>query len=165
MEETIEVPVVPEQPVVEAPTEDIEEVKAKLAKAEENYENQRIRAEKAEREAKKPAESIYKGVLTSGDLLAVTNAKVHEDDIEKVERYAKSEGLSIKDALHAPELKAMLEVRAEQRQVAEATNITNVRRGSVDLSDEALIANARGGKIPDSDLEIERLVAAQTRRR
>jgi hypothetical protein len=171
MEETEEV-VVPEttEEETEEVEESIEEVKARLEtetaarlKAEEIAENQRKRAEKAEKKGKEPVVAPSASTLSSADLIAVSNAKVHEDDIDKVERYAKSEGLSIKDALQTPELQAMLSVRTEQRHVAEATNIGNVRAGSVQVTDDALLKDASRGILPDSDLEIERLIAAKAR--
>ena len=93
------------------------------------------------------------------------NAKVHEDDMERVERFAKSEGVSIKEALKNPELKAILSIREEQRTTAVAANVTNVRRGAVKVSDDSLIANANAGKLPDDTDGIERLIAAKLKRK
>lgn len=99
--------------------------------------------------------------LNLADSVAILNAKVHEDDIERVERYAKSEGMSIKDALKDPELKAILTLREENRTVAVATNVTNTRRGSAQVAPEVLVSNASQGKLPENDADIERLIAAK----
>lgn len=156
--ETLETPV----EVVETPevvVETVDERDTRIAELEEKNKKLFERAKKAEAEKKATPTSS----LTSGDLLAVTNAKIHEDDIERVERFAKSEGLSIKEALKNPELNAVLDLRREQRNVADATNIGNVRAGSRAVPDEVLLANADKGKLPETDLEIERLIAAKTR--
>ena len=99
--------------------------------------------------------------LNLADSVAILNAKVHEDDIERVERYAKSEGMSIKDALKDPELKAILALREENRNTAIATNVSNSRRGSTKVTADVLVANASQGKLPDSDEDINRLIAAK----
>jgi hypothetical protein len=158
--EVVETEEVQEEEVQE---ESIEEVKARLAKAEEIAENQRIRAEKAEAKAKEP--KAPEGTLSSADLLAIMNAKVHEDDMERVEKFAKMEGVSIRQALKDPELKAILEVRAEQRTTAAAANTSNVRRGPTKASDETLVANASQGKLPDDDDGIDRLIAAKLKQK
>jgi hypothetical protein len=160
IEETVE-EVVEE---VQAPEESIDDVKAELAKAKEIAENQRIRAEKAEKKSKE-APASETSAMSAADLLAVMNAKVHEDDMERVEKFAKMEGVSIRQALKDPELKAILEVRAEQRTTAAAANVSNVRRGPSKASDETLIANAEAGKLPDSDDDIARLIAAKSKRK
>jgi len=131
-------------------------------------EKERARADKAERTIMKAkekkevqAQSKDSVVHNLSDSVAILNAKVHEDDIERVERYAKSEGMSIKDALKDPELKAILALREENRNTAVATNTSNSRRGSAKTTAETLVANASQGKLPDSDEDIARLVAAK----
>lgn len=160
-EEELEV-VAPEvtEEVVETEEESIEEVKARLAKAEEIAENQRIRAEKAEKKAKEVPSTDKQGLATA-DLLAIMSAKVHEDDVERVERFAKSEGISIKDALKNSELKAILNVRQEERATAVATNIATTRRTATKPTGEALLEKASAGQLPDSDDEIAALMAAK----
>lgn len=136
--------------------ETLEEVKARLAKAEEKAENQRIRAEKAEKKAKSIApQSNY----STADIIALS--KVDVDDIERVEKFMKDEGITAREALANDELQAILAIRAEKRNTAQATNVTNVRRGSTKVSDETLIANAQAGKLPEDDAGIERLIAAK----
>lgn len=141
--------------VPEVPEESIEDLKKKLATAEAQKEHWRSKA--------KEVKVAPTASLSSADLVAVTNAKIHEDDIERVERFARSEGLSIKEALKDPELNAMLDLRREQRNVADATNIGNVRAGARSVPDEVLLENASKGKLPETDLEIERLIMAKSR--
>lgn len=141
------------------PEETIEDVKARLAqaeeakaKAEEIAENQRIRAEKAERKAKEPeakpeAKSSRKDdTLTSMDTIALIGAKVTEkEDIDEVLDYAKLKGISVSEALQASVVKSILAEKAEQRQTAAATNTGNARRGTSKLSDEQIVANVAQG--------------------
>jgi hypothetical protein len=96
---------------------------------------------------------------------AIAKGTVDADDIERVQKFAKDEGISIQKALNNSELKAILAVRAEERTTANAANVGNVRRGPAKVSDEALVANASAGKLPDDDEGIARLVAAKAKQR
>lgn len=149
---------------VESLTEKNKKLYARAKKAEgfDFVDNQWVKKPKVEVQTKAPLES---GTLSSSDLLAVMKADVHEDDMDRVERFAKSEGLSIKDSLKNPELKAILSLRAEQRSTASGANISNVRRGATKITDETLIANANAGKLPEADEDIERLIKAKSKRK
>lgn len=146
--------------------ESVEDLKARLAKAEEYGRNQKIRAEKAEKlkkekEAKIPEQPKPTPVevkISTKDLLALTKANIDEADIEIVEKYAKFEGISIAEALKSEIVKATISDRAEKRNVALATNTSSSRRSSAKVSDDALLSNAASGKLPESEEEITRLV-------
>lgn len=140
----------------EEPEESVADLKKRLATLEAQKEHWREKANKPKEDV-----VVANSSLSSSDLLAVMNAKVHEDDMERVEKFAKMEGVSIKEALKNPELKAILSLREEQRNTANATNISNVRRGSVKVSDEQIVADASRGKLPEDDDAIARLVAAK----
>lgn len=173
IEETeVETPEAQEEENIETEAEDVEETiedirarleeeKAARAKSDEIAENQRIRAEKAEKKAK---ESKNNDSLSSSDMLAILAAKVEEEDTDRVIKFAKDEGVSVREALKNPELKAILDVRAEQRNTAAASNTTNVRRGPSKTPDDVLVSNASKGKLPESDDDIARLVAAKSKR-
>lgn len=103
--------------------------------------------------------------MSIADATAILKADVHEDDIERVEKFAADEKISIKDALKNDEMKAILAIRAEKRSTANAANISNVRRGPTKVTDDVLLANADAGKLPDDDEGIERLVAAKAKRK
>lgn len=136
-------------------TEDVD-WKTLAQKEKERADNLKIRAEKAERLAKatpKAQESV-----ASRDLIALMNAKVHEDDISEVEDYAKYRGISIAEALKTNMVKTILAEKAEQRNVAIATNTGPARKGSVKLSDDTLLKNASEGKLSD---DVDALVAAR----
>jgi hypothetical protein len=158
--ETVEIP----GQVSISPTE-LEELKAKAAKVDEIEANNRQlfeRQKKLEKDQKEAAKTNPSG-LTSGDLLAVTNARIHEDDIERVERFSKSEGLTIKEALKSPLLQVQLDLMNEQRRVADSTNVENVRAGSSPVKDDVILMRAAKGELPERDIDIERLVAAKVR--
>lgn len=141
--------------------ESIEELKSRLAKQEELINNYKIRAEKAEKKAKDTKETKQiesSGNSTTKDLVALMNAKIHDDDVSKVEKWAKFNNISIAEALKTSEMKAILDLSAEQRKIAEATNVGTAKRGNVKVSVETLENNARSGKLPESDDEIQLLL-------
>lgn len=154
--------------IVEVEEEQIEEAEGKQGEDTTDWkkvaEEEKARREKAENaiiKSKTAKENKTNNGLNLADSVAILNAKVHEDDIERVERYAKSEGMSIREALKDPELKAILSLREENRNTAIATNTSNTRRGSTQVPADVLISNAQNGKLPESDADIERLIAAK----
>lgn len=140
----------------EVEEETVDQLKKKLATLEAQKEHWREKANKPKENA-----VVANSSLSSSDLLAVMNAKVHEDDMERIEKFAKMEGTSIKEALKNPELKAILNLREEQRNTANATNVTNVRRGNSKVSDEQIVSDASRGKLPEDDDAIARLISAK----
>ncbi len=148
-----------EPEAVETPEEtEVDERDAKIAALEEKNKQLFERAKKAEA-LKKEAPAAVVPALSISDIAAL--AKVNEEDVERVERFAKSEGVSIREALKNPELKAILDLREEQRNTAAAANIAPSRRGPTKVSDDVLLADAAKGNLPDSDEAIERLIAAK----
>ena len=154
------------EPVAE---ESVDEIKAKLAKAEELAQNYRIRAEKAERKAKEPENKPVQvhntaiGIpnLTSIDTIAIMRANVPEDDITDVVEYAQFKKISVSEALKSSTVKNILAEKEEQRTVAQATNTGAARRGTSKVSDEALAQKAYKGELPESDEDIRRLYKAR----
>lgn len=153
----------------EAPAEPAEEEvdwRSEAEKAKKLADNYKIRAEKAEKKVKEtvvPQEQETK--LSPADLLALMKAEVHEDDMGRVEKFAKMEGISIREALKSDELQAILSVQNEKRSTAKAANVSNVRRGPAAVSEDVLLSNAALGKLPDSDADIERLIAAKAKQK
>lgn len=168
MEEETQVVPTSEEQVEEVVEETQEEENTELTKAQQIAENQRIRAEKAEKELKamKAKGNVNSQEpspqLSTADIIALS--KVHEDDVERVERFAKSEGVSVREALKNDELKAILSLRDEQRTTASASNVSTTRRSSVKLSDDVIVSNASQNKIPDDDEGIARLIAAKMKK-
>lgn len=155
-ETTDDVEETPEEQPEQKKEESIEDYKKRIATLEAQKNHFREKAEKRE-----ALNTSTRADMSPADLVAVMRAGVHQDDMERVERFAIAEGISIKEAVNNPELQAMLDVRNEQRQTAVATNVENVRRGASVPSGENLIQRAQKGDIPSSDDEIEALVSAK----
>lgn len=145
-------------------SETVEELKARLLKTEEIANNQKIRAEKAEDKLKSvkvetPSPKASKqGDLGSKDLYALMEAKVPQDDIDEVVEYAKFKGVSVAEALKTSFVKTTLSEKAEQRRIAEATNVGNTRRNSGKVSDDSIVSKAQSGELPESDEDLIRLI-------
>jgi chromatin segregation and condensation protein Rec8/ScpA/Scc1 (kleisin family) len=155
-------------------TESVEDYKARLEderkareKAEELAKNYKIRAEKAERKSVvKPAEPTPqpqpKSDLSAMDTIALINAQVtNKEDIEEVLDYAKHKNISINEALQTSVVKSILADIAEKRNIAQATNVTNTKRGTGKISDDTLLAKAEKDEMPESEDEIARLWKAR----
>ena len=149
----------PEVEIEESEEESPEELKARLAKAEELANNYKIRAEKAEKKVKEVPQTNESG-FSIKDTIALSRIDV--DDIDDVVEAAKVLKIPVHQAVNHKVVKTILEDKAEQKRTAEATNVTNTRRGPTKLSDDALIANANAGKLPEADEDIQRLFKART---
>ena len=137
----------------------------RLRKAEEVAQNQKIRAEKAESQLKKPEkENITPKTddsLSQTDLIAVLKADISEEDISEVTDYAKLKKISVAEALKSSVVKAILSEKKEERKTAEATSTGVTRRGSTKPSSSQLMENAEKGIMPESDEELDILVKAR----
>ncbi len=142
--------------ITENETKLAEERNEELKKAKEVAENQRIRAEKAEK-GKKEEHDIHPDLSTK-DVLYLAKADIHEDDINDVLEWAKFKKISVSEAHKA--LKGTLDVRAEERKTANATN-TGTSRPSTQISGEAIEEKARRGIFSEKDEDIEKLVEAR----
>jgi len=155
VEETLDTPDEELEVIVEEEDEeDVESLKAQLAKAKEYGENQKIRAEKAE---KKPKVESTNTNLSTTDLLALAKSNIEEEDLDDVMEYAKFKNISIAEALKSNVIKATLTEKAEFRKTAQATNTGSTRKGTSLTSDERLLSDARAGNLPSNDEEIARL--------
>lgn len=97
--------------------------------------------------------------LSPTDVIALTNAKVHEDDVDEVLGYSAYRKISIAKALKDPTLKTILSTRAEERQSSNLAT-TKSPRGASKVSGETLIDRARKGEeVKEGD--IDKLVAAE----
>ena len=144
----------------ESVIEEYDDTEVKLKKSHEYGENQKIRAEKAERELKEKnarlAELEKTQEVPTGlglkDMLAIHRQNIHEDDLERVQKFAQLEGVSVAEALQNEELRAILSVRQEKRKSAEVTNITT-RRTTGKVSDDAFLAKVSKGELPEPGSE------------
>lgn len=139
----------------------------RLKKAEELANNYKIRAEKAEAEAKAKKEVVEEKTtptndsLTQSDLLAIVRANIAEEDIDEVKDYARLKNISVAEALKTSVVKTILSEKDEERKTANATNTGNGRRGSERQTPSQLLENAKKGVLPDSDEELEKLILAR----
>ncbi len=126
-------------------------------------ENEALKKEKEELEkknrqlferAKKVKTDATEG-LSNKDLLFLSKADVHEEDLDTVLEWAKFKKLPVQEA--HKELKSMLEVRKEERRTAEATNTRSGARGSSKVSGEDLLALASKGE--DIEMDDEKAAA------
>lgn len=139
-----------------------------LVKAKELANNYKIRAEKAEAEAKKlKGESTPKNteVAPKNEGLSLKDVKalqdIPEEDIDEVVEYAKYKGVSIAEIKKDSVMQGILRTRLEERKTAEATNTGGGRPSPSKASDETLLSKAEKGDLPESAEEIERLVDAK----
>lgn len=154
-----------------AEVEDVEALKEKLTKAEELAKNQKIRAEKAEAEAKKlkvvqpqenetPKNEDRKYSLKDIDDIATLSA-IHKDDRAEVVDYADRNKITIAEALSRPFVKSFLGTQEEFRKSAQATSTGSGKRGSSKASAEDLLEKAKGGDLPDDSDSIAAIIAAK----
>lgn len=123
-----------------------------LGKNKELADNYKKRAEKAEQDAKKvnPVEEN----LTQKDILVLSKADVHEDDMEEVIEFAKFKKISIADALKHDSLKAILSNSNEVRKSAATAQSKPRQGGQQKPTDEAVVEKAIGkGEIPEKGSE------------
>lgn len=134
-----------------------------------DYETIKAQKDHWKNKATKPKEEKPKEVtkapinqeLSQKDLYALMKADVAEDDVEYVQKFARLEGITVAEAIKNDDLKGMLSLRAEKRAVAQATNTKGTPRGTAKISGEALLERASKGQLPDSDDEMEKMVAAR----
>lgn len=99
------------------------------------------------------------------DAMLIMKSNVDIQDVDAVTKFAKMEGMTIVEALKNDELKAILAVRNEKRNVAEASHSGTSRRSSPKVSDDSLLANASKGILPDSDEDFRRLQELRSKRK
>lgn len=141
----------------------------KATKAEDVANNQKIRAEKAEKELKEkgggesPAPKAPTGTdLSSKDTYALVRADVHEDDVDEVVRAATALGISVVEALKDPIVQGILDTRKEHRATAEAANAAPARGGDKKPSASEILEKAKNGDIPEpGSAEAEALYKAR----
>lgn len=126
-----------------------------LTKAQELAKNQKIRAEKAEAELKRLKSEPKQEKATSQeddlspkDWMYLAKADVHDDDLDRVVKFAKLEGITVQEALKHSDLKAILASRAEARKTAEAISTKPARVAATKISPEVIVEKAKKGEIP-----------------
>lgn len=133
--------------------EEIAALKEKAAKAEE-YEkkNKQLFARLKKEEAQEQTPG-----LSPKDLIALSKADIHPDDLEQLQEFAAFKKLTLADALTDPLMKAMLADRKAERKTAEATQ-TRGARGTTKPSDAEIAARAHAtGEVGDDEESLQAL--------
>ena len=139
----------------------------KLSKDAQNYESQKIRAEKSEKEAKELKDKLggakepEKVTLSPKDYLALTEAKISSDDFDEVMGWATYRKISISEALKDRTLQTVLREKVEQRETDAATAAKARRPAVSEPRGDELLQKAAQGQVPDSDDGIAELVEAE----
>ena len=105
----------------------------------------------------KPSEVKSSDDLSQADFLTVINAKIPQADLPSIVKFAKSEGITMEEALKTDVVQAILDTNKEKRTVADATNTGKSNKSQSGISDDELMANAKQGILPESDTDMERL--------
>lgn len=132
-----------------------------LAKMTKDYESQKIRAEKAERENKElksKLKPIQQEVAPKNEpMISLKDTKalmdVHDDDIDKLVGWAKFNNISIAEAKKTPEMQSYLKSQEELRKSAEATNTGSANRRTSVVSEDVLLEQVEKGILPEEDIE------------
>lgn len=102
----------------------------------------------AQKDGKK-SDNSAKDTLSTFDTIALAKADIDEEDISYVQKFAKLEGMTIRQALKNDDLKTNIANRAEKRRTSASANAGNARRGNAKLNDDDIVANAEAGNPGD----------------
>lgn len=103
-----------------------------------------------------------KDSLTQMDVIALSKANIHEDDMQEVIEYAKFKKISIADALKSNVIISSLKKSVEERETAEATSSGKTRPANAAPSGEKLLEKAAStGELPDSKEGINSMLDAR----
>ena len=145
-----------------------ERVKAdeEAKKAKELAENYKIRAEKAEKEAKLGKDKEKEVQLSAKDALAFIEAKVSSEDYDEVIRIAKVLNITPSEALKDKTTQAILATRSEERRTAEATQTGRTQRGTSVQTGEGLLERAEStGEVPEDEEGMKKMFQAKLARK
>ena len=145
--------------------EENSETNEELEKANKIADNQRIRAEKAERELKQVKSQVLPEKtpqpMSLQDIRALQD--IHDEQVESIVDYAKFKGVSILEAKKTPEMQALIKSGEEARAAAAAINVDKTGRGSTAPTDEDILALDAKGELSEED--IPKAAAARLRQK
>ena len=147
--------------------ETTEEVEEEIVETDEEKEALKKKVEELENKNKQLFERAKKKEepekdISNKDLLALANARLEEEDVETVLKWARFENVSVAQALTEETLKGILATRKEFRETAQANNIKSGARGSSVQTGEDLLRKARStGDVPDSEEGMAKLFQAR----
>ena len=132
----------------------------KIAKEnEKKFNDQKLRAEKAENELKNNKVIPKEEGLSQKDVIYLAKANIHEEDVDEVVELAKLKKITVAEAHKY--MTPILETRAEERKTDSATQTKGGARGSAKVTGEDLMAQAREGKLPETDADWDKLAIAR----
>lgn len=154
--------------------QEVDSLRKKAEEAEKNKElanNYKIRAEKAEKFAKElkgtpknpePEPKAHtESELSQKDLIALMKSDVPEEDVDTVIKWSKLNEVTLSEALKSEEVKAILNVRSEQRKTADATNTQTTRRVDRGVTGEEILKKAYKNQMPESEEDMDKLIEAR----
>jgi hypothetical protein len=149
-----------EEVTADAPEQEAGETKAEFTEREKQYYARIKKLEGELKEAKKTKteKTVDTGNLSQTDLLALAKLDIHEDDLDDVIKWAKNDGVSVREAYTS--YKPMLDTRSQQRQTAQATEVKSAR-GKKPETNEAIIEKASSGDLKPTEENIAALVKAR----
>lgn len=101
--------------------------------------------------------------LTTKDVLYLSKADIHEEDLDEVTNYAAKNGVTVKEAHKY--LKPILEVKVEQRKTAEATEVKGGGRGASQTSGDSILEKAEStGEVPTTEAGMKKMVESRMAR-
>jgi len=168
----MDAPVVPETPEVEVDNPETPQEPENPDETEVDPEKEELRRKLEESESKRKQlfERLQKKEtpetpgLTATDAILISRANIDVEDVERVVKFAKDEGITIKEALANNELKAILAVRSEERTTAAVTH-TRSPRGVTKQTGEDLLRRAeKTGEVPETDDGMRNLAEARMAR-
>lgn len=140
--------------------EEYKSLTEKHSKSDELAKNYKTRAEKAEQELRKPKPADDGGHepskktgddLSTTDVFALMKADVHEDDVDWLKKQAKASEKPIAQIIKDEEVQAVLKLRKEKRETANAQNTKPARPGSRKADGDALKRELeKEGKVPEA---------------
>ena len=147
--------------------EEVVDTEAKLKKVEEDYNNQKIRAEKAEAKLKalkdkpeKPTPKNKYSLEEIDDITALTS--IPREDRQEILDYADRKGIKPAEALNSSFIKVYLKNQAEERATAAAANVGVSKRG---VQTGNILEQARRGEEVDFDALAQARIDAKKKER
>lgn len=103
--------------------------------------------------------------LSTRDVIALSKANIHEEDIDDVVEYAKFKKISVPEALKSNYIQTTLRERGEERKTASVTQTKGGARGAQKTSGEALLEKAEStGELPTTPEGMTALAEARIAR-
>lgn len=100
--------------------------------------------------------------ITSKDVLFLTNEGItNEEDVEFAEKWAKFNDKPVREAIKDPTFKAILATKQEERKTSQAMQSKGGAKGSGKVSGADLLDKAKRGQYPQTEEEMERMIAAK----